>query len=111
MFATVMDTAPCAFAVDSLPLDGRTLRANHFETMWAVFGFPRPVLPHPTHSLALADLAQGRNDVAHGLVDPVTFGRGKATPDVAKLIDRIEDVILHLLVTADAYLTSKLYQR
>ena len=97
MYARIFDSADCSFPVDLLPLDGRTLRAAHFETVWAVFGFPAPSLPHPTHSLALSDLADGRNVVAHGVVDPVAFGRGKATHDVGKLVDKIEDVILHIV--------------
>lgn len=111
MFARVLDPGGCVFPTAILPLDGRTLRAAHFETLWIVFGFPAPALPHPAYSLALSDLADGRNDVAHGLVDPVAFGRGKATPDVARLVDRIEDVILHVVATADDYLASRRYAR
>jgi hypothetical protein len=111
MFGQVLGGIGCSFTKDLLPLDGRTLRAAHFDTIWAVFGFPRPALPNPTHSLALSDLANGRNDVAHGVVDPVTFGRGKATADVVRLVDKIEDVILHVVATSDGYLTSQMYKR
>ena len=111
MFSQVVDAGNCAFSLEVLPVDGRTFRATHLQAIWTVFGFNGVPVPNPTHALALQDLATGRNEVAHGTVDPVTFGRGKATADVAKLIDRIEDVVLHFVSTADNYTSGAHYLR
>jgi hypothetical protein len=94
-----------------LPLDGRTLRPAHFQLVWAVFGFPTSPLPGPLHALALSDLAEGRNAVAHGNVDAVVFGRGKAITDVRRLADRVEEIVLHTEYAADLYLGQSLYMR
>jgi hypothetical protein len=111
MFDQVVDSRVCAFVAGLHPVDGRTLRAPHFETVWAVFGFSGPPLPNAKHALALADLATGRNEVAHGSIDPVSFGRAKATSDVTNLISQIEDIMQHLIGTADHYVTRSGYKR
>lgn len=111
IFGRLVDPTPPNFSPDTLPLDGRTLRAEHFETLWLVFGFPGPALPDPRHRTALKDLAEGRNNVAHGNVDPVIFGKAKATSDVRNLTNHIEDITSHLFATMDDYLNRQLYRR
>jgi hypothetical protein len=111
MFGQVIAGGACTFNPVHLPLDGRTIRHAHFDAVWAVFGLPPPVLPATNYRLALEDLATGRNDVAHGHVDPVAFGRKKAAHDVSRLVGKVEDVVLHLVSAGDAYLQKKLYLR
>src|SRR6185369_17293894 len=81
MFETVFGAAHAPLGT-VLPLDGRTPRAAHFATIWRVLGFPGPAVPDPACTLALDDLADGRNDVAHGVRDAIAFGRSKAVADV-----------------------------
>jgi len=111
MFGRLGLGSTCVFDLQHLPLDGRTMRSVHFETIWRVFGFPMPILPAQAHGLALADLAAGRNEVAHGRTDPVAFGRHKAAVDVSRLVGKVEDVIIHLIAASDAYISQKLYLR
>jgi hypothetical protein len=107
-------TVSAAFAElpeEILPLDGRTIRGEHLDTIWLVFGLPNTSPPSPLHRIALKDLADGRNQVAHGNADPVTFGRKKATLDMHRLVERVDDVIAHLLTTLDSYIDKRLYLR
>lgn len=110
MFETVFGTVHAPLGT-VLPLDGRTPRAAHFATIWRVLGFPGPALPDPACALALDDLADGRNDVAHGVRDAIAFGRSKAVADVARLVGRVEQMVGHLFASADAYLDQRLFLR
>lgn len=110
MFETVFGATHAPLGT-VLPLDGRTPRAAHFATIWRVLGFPGPAVPDPACALALDDLAEGRNDVAHGVRDPIAFGRSKAVADVVRLIGRVEQMIAHLFESADAYLAQRLFLR
>lgn len=107
----VNDVGPAVLSEDILPLDGRTIRASHLDSIWLVLGLPTPSTPTTLHRIALNDLADGRNEVAHGNTDPVTFGRTKATNDLLRLTTRVEDVVTHLLATLDAYVSGKQYAR
>jgi hypothetical protein len=102
-------TRTVAFNLDVRPLDGRTITADHFECIWEVFGFTPPHVPHPKHKLAMKELAENRNKVAHGHVDPITFGRSKTVTDLTRLSDHVEEVLLHLWDRAEDYLTNRLY--
>lgn len=111
MFNRTADAGMALLASDILPLDGRTIRAEHFDTIWLVLGLASPSVPSPLHRIALKDLADGRNEIAHGHVDPVVFGRSKATSDVLRIAGRIDEVIFHLLASLDAYVVNKWYRR
>ncbi|WP_457356117.1 MAE_28990/MAE_18760 family HEPN-like nuclease [Roseateles sp. P5_D6] len=106
IFESTAATDAAVFSEDLLPLDGKTLRGEHFDVIWAVFDIHGDSLPTPRHRIALKDLAEGRNDVAHGNIDPIVFGRTKATTDMLRLASHIDDVITHLLVKLDDYLSN-----
>lgn len=111
VFLRTAEASPALLASDILPLDGRTIRAEHFDTIWLVLGLSTPSVPSPLHRIALKDLADGRNELAHGHIDPVMFGRSKATSDVLRIIKRVEEIIIHLLTTLDDYVANKEYCR
>lgn len=102
---------PAAFNVDTLPLDGRTLKAEHFDRIWYVFGLSGPSLPAPKHGMALKDLAEGRNKVAHGNVDPISFGKSKTAADVLQLTHRVDEILVHVLTQFDDYVKQAKYAR
>jgi hypothetical protein len=94
-----------------LPLDGRTIRPEHLDAAWKVFGFDGPSLPSPLHALALRDLATSRNDVAHGN-EPLSVVAGrKSLDDMLRLIERIEEIAIHLWTAAVQYLDATQYLR
>lgn len=110
IFSTIDDPTAATMNINESVLDGRTIRGEHFECIWNVFGFPMPCLLSPRHKLALVDLAEGRNRVAHGHADPIVFGRGKAAPDLVRIADLLEESLIHLFYTADAYLTNSAFR-
>lgn len=111
VFHRTAEAAPALLAENILPLDARTIRGEHFDTIWLVLGLGDSSVPSPLHRIALKDLADGRNEVAHGHIDPVKFGRSKATVDVLRIAKRVDEVILHLLGSLDDYVEKKHYTR
>ncbi|HEU4973980.1 MAG TPA: hypothetical protein VFT50_02740 [Baekduia sp.] len=111
----VMRAAESAVVVPLLqgvrPLDGRTIRMRHLQTIWGTFEFPGSPVPGPLHALALKDLADGRNEVAHGNSDPVAFGRTKTYADVLRRIAQVEDIAVHMAAAAAAYVAQAGYRR
>lgn len=94
-----------------LPLDGRTIRPEHLDAAWKVFGFDGPSLPSPLHALALRDLADSRNDVVHGN-EPLSVVAGrKSLDDMFRLIERIEEIAIHLWGAVIQYLDATQYRR
>ena len=93
------------------PLDGRTIRREHLDSLWKVYGLAGSPLPAPIHGFALKDLADGRNDVAHGSADPIAFGRSKTHSDVMRRIQHVEDIALHIAATGATYVTNGGYRR
>lgn len=93
------------------PLDGKSIRDHHFEIIWSVFGLPGPYLPDVRYKGQLRDLADGRNLVAHGETDALTFGRNKTDADLLKTIDVVETVILHMHLAMSEYMAKRLYRR
>jgi hypothetical protein len=94
-----------------LPLDGRTIRPEHLDAAWKVFGFDGPSLPSPLHALALRDLADSRNSVAHGS-EALSVVAGRKTPDdMFRLINRVEEIAIHLWGAAVQYLDTTQYRR
>lgn len=111
VFHRTAEADPALLAENILPLDARTIRGEHFDTIWLVLGLGAPSVPSPLHRIALKDLADGRNEVAHGHIDPVKFGRSKATSDVLRIAKRVDEIILHLLGSLDDYVEKKHYTR
>ncbi|GHG10233.1 hypothetical protein GCM10017783_23370 [Deinococcus piscis] len=96
---------------DDIPLDGKTIRPEHFETIWGVFGFSGSYMPSPRHALALNNLADSRNTVAHGDEVPERFGRTKTATDISRLLDLSEEIIIHLIATIEKYIDEEDYKR
>lgn len=111
LFSRMDHTTSVSLNITDIPLDGRTIRPEHFETIWSVFDIPGPFIPSPLHKFALNDVAEGRNKVAHGEVDPITFGRSRNPADFIRIITQIEDIIIHVAESSDKYLQNKQYQR
>ncbi|NRD54803.1 MAE_28990/MAE_18760 family HEPN-like nuclease [Corallococcus exiguus] len=111
MLSSIESADEVSFGPRLIPLDGRTIKRDHFETIWDVFGFSGAALPGHSHKLALEDLAGTRNRLAHGETDPIVVGKSKTTPDMLNLIQRIDEVAMHLWTAADNYLAGSLFRR
>lgn len=111
MLEEIAGTSVCTLSTDQLPLDGGTIRPKHLETIWAVFGFPGPSIPSPRDGLALTNLADSRNAVAHGTDDPHVIAGQRSVGDTLQLLLRIEGIVLHVHGSAETYLSSGAYRR
>lgn len=98
-------------SIEDMPTDGRTIRPEHFQTIWSTFGFSGNHLPSPRHALALNDLAEGRNAIAHGDSLPDRFGRGKVALDIVRLIDLAEEVIANYIEAIERYFKKQEFLR
>jgi hypothetical protein len=56
-------------------------------------------------------MANGRNDVAHGKLDPILFGRSKSVQDIQTMLKRLEEIVEHSALAADDYLSTAMYLR
>lgn len=92
-----------------LPLDGKTIRPIHLEIIWRVFALPNDPFPNLQCRAALVDVADGRNEVAHGHISVSTFAMKKGTKDTIKKISRIEELLTHTSLQVMAYIASNGY--
>lgn len=93
------------------PIDGRTIRAEHLKSIWRIYELPGTPLPGPIHTLALEDLRKGRNAVAHGNDGPISFGGSHPYPDVARRIEHVEDIAIHIASAGARYISGKGFLR
>jgi hypothetical protein len=113
LLSTIDNGGPATFGQSSFALDGRTLRAEHFHTLWSIFGFRGPCLPsvEAIHRLALHDMAEHRNAIAHGSSSPEVIGRTKPTSEVLRMLEHVENIVGHVQLAADEYLKHQHYRR
>jgi hypothetical protein len=111
LLSGVEGSAECPLLDAHLPLDGRTIRPSHIDTIWAVFGFAGNPTPGARHRLALSDVADSRNLVAHGEASTQKVAGEKSINDVLKLVERIDELLLHIYSSANDYLDNRSYLR
>jgi hypothetical protein len=107
----VLDASPAEFAESATPLDGKTIRGHHFELIWKVFSLAGNPTLSPLHRTALEELANGRNNVAHGHVRPVDFGKTKATRDLLNLHGKVSELCDHLVNSLTDLFSSRRFNR
>lgn len=110
-FSRTDSATAVTFNPKTLPSDGRTLRAEHLEILWDVFGLPGESLPMPSYRTVLTEFADGRNKVAHGELSPISFGRLKNTNDIRRHLKKLDEILLHVVYSVDEYLSRKMYYR
>ncbi|QJD66447.1 hypothetical protein HG421_01000 [Xanthomonas campestris pv. badrii] len=86
--------------VFKIPYDGRTVRPDHLDIAWRLFGLPGEVFPSPVHKQELNTLADRRNDVAHGAVTPESMGGLVSVGDLKRIVCRIDEIVEHCVVSA-----------
>lgn len=101
----------CTVSAAHLPVDGGTVRPDHLDTFWKVLGLEGDPAPGPIHRLALADLADSRNAVAHGEKTPLEVAGHKSVMDTLRLLERIEEIVLHVHYGLVDYLRKQGYKR
>lgn len=106
----VASPAPTVLQGDG-PIDGRTIRAYHFEAVWETFRLGGDPWPGLVHRQVIEDLAERRNEVAHGERSPIDLGRTRTFDDCLKMLARVEEVVLHAVIAMDDYLTKERFRR
>lgn len=105
------DSCPATMQDQHLPLDGRTIEPYHLEIIWAVFALPRAPFQNPLQKLALLEIAENRNKVAHGSVQPEALGGAKTIPDMERLVRHVEDLVQHIYECGNEYLENSAFRR
>ena len=111
LMQSISDGGPVSFKNVPVPTDGGTVRPKHLETLWKVFGFKGEALVSPVHRMALTEVADWRNYLAHGSEDPVKFGLGKTATDVVRMVTKIEDIVIHVDQAGRDYIVHRRYRR
>jgi hypothetical protein len=105
------DSPGIASGINARPMDGRTIEAAHLILMWHVFGFPGAPFPGPVHKMYLLDLKENRNRLAHGEMSPLAMSKLKTATDLIRLVDHVEDIVIHINQAIDSYMKAKMYLR
>lgn len=99
-----------SFVKSGLLYGGKTPRGEHISLIWSVYSIDQPFSPSQQHILALDSLADSRNEMAHGETSMIQAGRRKTSSDVFNLIEKIDELALHLIAKMDGYLAGEGYR-
>ncbi|MFI9784663.1 HEPN domain-containing protein [Kitasatospora sp. NPDC051984] len=93
------------------PLDGRTLKPEHFNRIWEIYGIPGEAFPYATWSASLQKMSLFRNDVAHGNIPYVEIFQqaGRSVADVERYVDDLGEFAIHLTTSWVEYLEKSGY--
>lgn len=96
------------------PLDGKTIRANHFQRIWAVLDLDEAAIPAADMETSLNAMSTMRNDVAHGN-DPLSeiFHEqvlGKSAADIAQHILQLIRLVDHFCLSLSSYASERKYK-
>jgi hypothetical protein len=91
------------------PLDGRTLRPEHFSRIWAIYGLPGAPFPYISWEASMLKLAGARNDLAHGNVpfDEVFQAAGMGITHIESYVNDIAAFSIHLTTAWVDYLDNE----
>ncbi|WP_280361319.1 HEPN domain-containing protein [Nocardia wallacei] len=105
-------TLPVETRLAQPPLDGRTLRPEHFYRIWDIYDLPGDAFPTVSWAASLQKLAMLRNDIAHGNIPfrEVFQQAGISQPEVEKYLDDISCFATYLSITWIDYLANQGYR-
>jgi RiboL-PSP-HEPN len=116
-YATTLElcTDPVSLPIDfrhaQPPLDGRTLRPEHFNRIWEIYGLANTAFPMASWSASLQKMAHFRNDVAHGNILYVEIFQqaGRSVAEVERYVNDISEFVIHLATSWADYLSNESY--
>jgi hypothetical protein len=93
------------------PLDGRTLKPEHFNRIWEIYGLPGVSFPFATWSASLQKMALFRNDVAHANIPFADIFKeaGRSISDVERYVNDISEFAIYLGEAWGDYLRNESY--
>lgn len=111
MFQRVAGNEFASLSSAFVPLDGKTIRPQHFDDIWRIFGFAGASLPGGAHRMILSAVADYRNDLAHGDENPATIGARLSYSDIVRYVAAFEEIVENCIMVSDAYFASRDYLR
>ena len=116
-YATTLETSvdaldfPIATKTAQPPLDGKTLKPEHFSRIWEVFSLPGDTFPFVSWAMSLQKLAGLRNDVAHGNLKfhEIFQQAGTSKEEIERYLDDIGEFSVYLASTWQDYLENRRY--
>jgi hypothetical protein len=94
------------------PLDGKTLKPEHFNRVWEIYGLSGISFPMATWSASLQKMALIRNDVAHGNMPfhEIFQQGGRTVREIEGYVDDIGEFAIHLSESWAFYLRAEGYR-
>ncbi|MEU6155235.1 HEPN domain-containing protein [Actinosynnema sp. NPDC047251] len=89
------------------PLDGRTLKPEHFYRIWAIYNLPGEAFPVVGWAASLQKVALLRNDIAHGNVAfaDVFKQAGTSMREIEAYLDDLSHFSIHVAIQWQEYLS------
>jgi hypothetical protein len=116
-FATTLELCddPAKFPIERShpqpPLDGKTLKPEHFYRLWQIYQLPGAAFPDVRWPGALLKLAMARNDLAHGNLPyhEIFQQAGRSIPEIESYISSVSDFASHFVRSWNLYLHDESY--
>jgi hypothetical protein len=103
--------APAKDSHYKYPLDSRTIRQEHYKNIWSILGLDGYHLPSGTHAIALENIADERNNYAHGDKDPSTDGHSINASDLVNLVNKTQEIGEHYYSSMKKWVADKRHLR
>jgi hypothetical protein len=93
------------------PLDGKTLKPEHFYRLWQIYQLPGDPFPNPGWPGSLQKMAMARNDLAHGNLPyhEIFQQAGRSIKDIESYVASVSDFSSHFVDSWNKYLASEDY--
>ncbi len=93
------------------PLDGKTLKPEHFFRLWQIYKLPEEPFPNQRWPGALQKLALARNDIAHGNLPyhEIFQQAGRSVADIETYVTQIGEFAAHFVDAWTKYLRAEMY--
>jgi hypothetical protein len=117
LYATTLETCieiaqfPIVTNHPQPPLDGRTLRPEHFHRLWNIYSLPGYAFPRSAWNASLVKLALIRNDIAHGNLPYVEIFQqaGRSIKEVEGYVNHMQDFVAHFHDVWSEYMLNQKY--
>ena len=95
------------------PLDGKTLKPQHFERLWSIYSIPGYAFPKSTWNASLTKLSLARNDLAHGNLPfyEIFQQAGRSVSEIERYVNDIADFIAHFVNSWEDYMDNERYRK
>ncbi|MFG2890468.1 HEPN domain-containing protein [Streptomyces sp. NPDC048248] len=93
------------------PLDGKTLKPEHFYRLWKIYQLPGDPFPNPGWPGSLQKMAMARNDLAHGNLPyhEIFQQAGRSIREIEYYVASVSDFSSHFVDSWNRYLASEDY--